>query len=225
MTSVSAQTPPTTPQPSFEGPVVIASGEAIVKRAPDRAFVTVSVESRARNPREAQRLNAEAMTAVLQKLKSGLPQDAIRTHGYDLEPEYDFNDGRRTLRGYLARNSVELRVDEIAKVGELLDIAVGSGATSVGNVRFDLKDRAGAEREALKQAVADARRRADAAASGVGMTVERVVRIEEQRARIVPPPIPYAAMESRAAAADAAPPVAPGELEIRASATLVAAIK
>jgi uncharacterized protein YggE len=207
--------------------VVVASGEATVKRAPDRAFVTVTVESRARSPREAQRLNAEAMTAVLQKLKSsGLPQDAIQTHGYDLQPEYDYHNGRQTLRGYLARNSVELRVDEIAKVGELLDVAVGSGATSVGNVRFDLKDRAGAEREALRQAVADARRRADAAASGVGMTVDRVVRIEEQRARIVPPPMPYATMESRAAAAaDAAPPVAPGELEIRASATVVAAIR
>src|SRR5918992_2189481 len=99
LTSASAQT--TQPQPSFDGPVVIASGEATVKRAPDRAFLTVTVESRAKGPREAQKLNAEAMTAVLQKLKSSLPEDAIRTHGYDLQPEYDYRDGRQTLRGYL----------------------------------------------------------------------------------------------------------------------------
>ena len=60
-----AQTPT---QPS-EGPVVVTSGEAIVKRAPDRAWVQIAAESRARSPREAQKLNADAMSAVLQKLK------------------------------------------------------------------------------------------------------------------------------------------------------------
>ncbi|MGH9371420.1 MAG: SIMPL domain-containing protein, partial [Vicinamibacterales bacterium] len=88
-----------------------------------------------------------------------------------------------------------------------------------------LKDRSGAEREALRLAVEDARKRADASASGAGMTVERVLRIEEQRATVVPPPRPMM-MESRAAAAgDTAPPVAPGELEIRASVKVVAAIR
>ena len=66
-------------------------------------------------------------------------------------------------------------------MGEILDLAVGSGATSVSGVRFDLKDRAAAEREALKRAVADARARADAAAAGAGVKVDRVLRIEEQR--------------------------------------------
>jgi uncharacterized protein YggE len=224
-TSAFAQAP--VPASSSEGPVVVSSGEGVVKRAPDRAWLQVTVESRARSPREAQKLNADVMSAVLQKLRgSGLKDDAIQTRGYDLQPEYDYNNGRQTLRGYLARNSLEVRVDELARVGELLDLAVTSGATSVGNVRFDLKDRAGAEREAIRLAVEDARKRADAAASGAGMKVERVVRIEEQRARITPPPMPMM-MERAALAADsaAAPPVAPGELEIRASVTLVAAIR
>jgi hypothetical protein len=223
--AVSAQIPPQIP--ASEGPVVVSSGEAVVKRAPDRAWVTVTAESRARTPTEAQKLNAEAMSAVLQKLKgAGLPADAIQTRGYDLQPEYDYNEGRQRLRGYLARNSVEVRVDELARVGELLDIAVTSGATSVGGVRFDLKDRSGAEREALRLAVEDARRRADAAASGAGMKVDRVLRISEQRADVVPPPRPYM-MEARTSAmkADAAPPVAPGELEIQANVTLVCAIR
>jgi hypothetical protein len=205
---------------------VVASGDAVVKRTPDRAWVTVTAESRAKTPREAQKLNADAMSAVLQKLRgAGLSADAIQTRAYDLQPEYDYNEGRQRLRGYLARNSVEVRVDELARVGELLEIAVTAGATSVGGVRFDLKDRDGAEREALRLAVDDARKRADAAASGAGMKVQRIVRIQEQRAQVIPPPRPFM-MESRAAAsADAAPPVAPGELEIRAAVTLTAAIK
>ncbi|MGH8638412.1 MAG: SIMPL domain-containing protein, partial [Burkholderiales bacterium] len=157
-TAVAAQT--TAPPPASEGPVVVASGEATVKRAPDRAWITVTAESRAKNPREAQKMNADVMSAVLQKLRgAGLPAEAIQTRAYDLQPEYDYNEGRQRLRGYLARNSVEVRVDELSRVGELLDLAVTSGATSVGGVRFDLKDRDGAEREALRLAVDDARKR------------------------------------------------------------------
>lgn len=208
-----------------ERPVVITAGEGVVKRAPDRAWVSISAESRARNPRDAQRANADAMTAVTQKLKAaGLAADAIRTTVYDIQPEFDFNNGKQTLRGYVARNAIEVRVDELARVGEVVDLAVGSGATSVGGVRFDLKDRSAAEREALRLAVADARARADAAASGAGARVDMVVRIEEQRA-VGPGPRPV--MMAMRAGGDMAKetPITPGELEIRATVTLTSTIR
>ena len=218
-----AQTPP----PAPEGPVTVTSGEGIVKRPPDRAWVQVSVESRARSPREAQKQNADAMSAVLQKLKgSGLAADAIQTRGYDLQPEYDYGNGRQTLRGYVARNSVELRVDELPRLGELIEQAVASGANSVAGVRFDLKDRGSAEREALRLAVEDARRRADAAAAGAGMKVDRVVRIEEHRTSVNPPPRPVTmAMRAEAGQAAAEPPIEGGELEVRAAVTVTASIR
>lgn len=220
--TVAAQTPP----PAFDGPVIVTTGEGVVKRAPDRVWVSIGAESRARAPKEAQRANAEAMKAVLDKLKAlGLPADAIRTSGYDLQPEFDYANGRQTLRGYVARNAVEVRVDDIARAGEVLDAAVGSGATSVSGVRFDLKDRAAAEREALRDAVADARSRAEAAASGAGMRVERVLRIEEQRAGPIEPRPMMMMRQSASLQADAAPPIAPGELEVRAMVTLTSGIK
>ena len=207
--AANAQTPP----PSPELPVVVATGEAVVKRAPDRAFVSIAAESRARTSRDAQRLNAEAMTSVL----------AIQTTGYDIQPEFDYANGKQTVRGYVARNSIEVRVDELPKLGDILDIAVGAGATSVAGVRFDLKDRTGAEREALQRAVEDARARASAAAAGAGLKVDRVVKIEEQRASVMPPPRPMVAM--RAEAQSPTTPVVAGELEIRATVTLTAAIR
>src|SRR5262245_41103628 len=77
-----------TPAPA-EGPTVMTVGEASVKKTPDRAWVTVATESRAKTPRDAQTANATAMSAVLAKLKtSGLPADALRTLGYDLQPEF-----------------------------------------------------------------------------------------------------------------------------------------
>jgi uncharacterized protein YggE len=219
---VDAQQTAATPEP----PVVVTMGEAVLKRAPDRAWVTISAESRARNPRDAQRANAEAMNDVIQRLKgAGLTADALRTISYDLQPEFDYVSGKQTLRGYLARNAIEVRVDDLQKLGEILDVAVGAGATSVSGIRFDLRDRTGVEREALRQAVEDARSRANAAAVGAGMKVDRVIRIEDQRVDITPPP-PRPLMTMRAEmAVPPPPPVIAGELEIKASVTLTAIIR
>jgi len=206
-------------------PVIITTGDGVVKMAPDRVWVTIAAESRAKSPREAQRANADAMKAVLDKLKGlGLPADAIRTSGYDLQPQFDYVNGRQSLREYLARNTIEVRVDDVSRAGEVLDAAVGSGATSVSGVRFDLKDRSAAEREALKKAVADARGRADAAAAGAGMKVDRVVKIEEQRV-MIPEPRPIMMTRQSMVAESAGPPISAGELEIRSTVTLTSSIK
>lgn len=220
--ALATQTPGT--MPASNEPVIVTTGEGIVKMAPDRVWVTIAAESRAKSPREAQRANADAMKAVLDKLKAlGLPADAIRTSGYDLQPQFDYVNGRQSLREYLARNTIEVRVDDVTRAGEVLDAAVGSGATSVSGVRFDLKDRSVAEREALKKAVADARGRADAAAQGAGMKVDRVVKIEEQRI-MVPEPRPVM-MARQSMVADAGPPISAGELEIRSTVTMTSSIK
>lgn len=203
------------------------AGEGLVQAVPDRAWITITAESRASNPREAQRRNVEAMSPVQAKLKAaGIPDDAIRTVGYDLQQEFDYVNNRRISRGYVARNSIEIRIDQVDRVGELLEIAVGSGATSVGGIRFDLKDRAKLERDAIRLAVADARAKAEAAAAGAGRTIDRIMRIEEQG--ISAPPQPVRMMRELAAnqAADAsAPPISAGQLELRAHVTVTATLK
>jgi uncharacterized protein len=215
-----------TPSETSQQPVVVTTGEGVVKRAPDRAWVTIAAESRARTPQEAQRANAEAMNGVMDRLKtSGIPADAIQTTLFDLQPEFDYANGKQTLRDYLARNQVQVKVDNLAKLGEIIASTVGGGATNVSGVRFDLKDRDAAEREALKMAVADARSRADAAAAGASMKVERVTRIEEQREFSPGPPRPVP-MAMRAGMAEQQPavPIEAGEIEIRVKVLLTAAI-
>ena len=112
--------------PSVE-PVVVASGQGVVLAVPDRAWITISAESRAPSPREAQRLNAEAMRPVQDKLKSaGIPAEGIRTIAYDVQYEWDFVNNKRVGRGYVARNTIEVRIDAVERVGEYLEIAAGS---------------------------------------------------------------------------------------------------
>ena len=208
-------------------PVVITSGEGLVQAVPDRAWIMISAESRASTAREAQKRNADAMNPVLAKLKSaGIAAEAIKTVSYDVQYEWDFVNGKRVGRGYVARNTIEVRVDNVDRVGEYLEMAVESGATSLGGVRFDLKDRAKLEREALRLAVADARAKADAAAAGAGRTVERVIRVEENSIDGGPTPRPILMrQEAQAGIAAAVPPISTGQTEIRARVTLTAVIK
>lgn len=219
--TLAARADDTPPQPA-----IVVNGEAVVQAAPDRAFVSVSVESRDKNPGNAQKQTATAMDAVRKKLaQSGVKDDQIRTTAYDLQLEFDFDKGRQIPRGYVARDMIEVRLDDVTQVGAVIDAAVAAGATNIGGVRFDLKDRDALEREALKKAVADGRARAEAAAAGAGVAVAGVLRIEEQRTFAPPPgPVP---MMMRTAAAEAAPPtqIDAGQIEIRARVTLTAALR
>jgi uncharacterized protein len=212
------------PASAVEPPVVVISGEGVLKSAPDQAWVRIGAETRAKVAREAQAQNAAAMTAVQQRiLSAGIPKDAIRTVALDLQMEYEYANGKQTPRGYVARNVIEVRVDDLAKVSEVVDSATGSGATSIHGLRFDVKNRGTLEREALQRAVADAMARAEAAAAGAKRTIDRVLRIEEGGER---PSGPQPMMMTMRAAPDAAAtPIAAGEIEIRASVTLTVSIK
>lgn len=207
-------------------PSVVTQGEAVLRRAPDQAFVDLAVETRAPAPKQASDANAQTMSAVQQKLRSlGLAADALRTQGYQLEPQFDYVNGKQVMRGYLARNSIEVRVDRLDQLSEVIDTGIAAGATNVGAIRFDLRDRSGVEREALKAAVADARARADAAAAGAGMTVARVLMIQEGGRGPMPPPMPVAMRATMEMKAAMPTPISAGEIEIRVSVTLTAELK
>ena len=212
-------------QNNQQPPVIVTRGESVLKRAPDQAWVSIAAESRASTAAQAQQANADAMRAVQAALaKSGLPADAIKTTGYSLQPDMEYTGGRSRVRGYIARNSIEVRVDDLTKLSTVIDAAGQSGATNMSGLRFDLKDRANVEREALRLAVQDAMARARAIASGANAQIGAIVRIDEQGG-FDPPPMPM--YRTQTAMAEAAPqtPITPGEVEIRAQVTLTVAVR
>ncbi len=213
------------PLPAPVAPTVVVRGDGEVRAVPDLAFVVVGAEHTAPTPKDAQAVVAKAMTAVQQKLAlAGITKEAMRTTAYDVQQRVDWVNGKQVPRGYAARHAIEVRVDDIARVGELLELAIGAGGTSVQGVRFDLKQRAALERDALTRAVADARARADAVAAGAGSAIAGIVRIEESGLENRPEPVRMRMAEA-IAVGDTAPPVAPGETVIRASVTLTARLK
>ena len=202
--------------------LVTTSGQAIVKAAPDQAWVTVGIEARAPKPQEAQKQAAEVMNRIRMQLQAlGIPDAAIRTVSFNVHADWDYSNNKRNLRGYVVSNLIEVRVDDTTKVADVLDRSIASGGNAIHGVRWDIKDRVTVERDALRQAVEDAKQRAEVAVAAAGATLGPVARIDEQRHQYSPRP----EMMMRSAAAPAAAPmpetpISPGEIEIRSTVTV-----
>jgi uncharacterized protein YggE len=210
-------------------PTVVTAGEAVVKRAPDRAWVLVATDAHAPKPVDARRLGAQGMTDVQAALKAtGLAADAIRTVAYSLQPETAWNNGRATVTGYVAHNQIEVRVDDLDKLPDVLDAAntPKNVSLTVEGPRFDLKDRETVEREVLASAVENAMARARAMAEGAKVTLGAIQSIQNQSAS-ESIQMPMARSLAAAGGAGGAPPtpVTPGEIEIHARVTVSIAIR
>ena len=208
---------------TVEPPQVIVTGEGVIKATPDQAWISIGAESRSKVSKDAQQRNAEVMTAVQQKIAAfSIPKDAIKTTAIDLQLEFDYANGKQTPRGYVARNTVEVRVDDLARLGDVLDAVVGSGATTIHGLRFDVKQREQIESAALQAAVKNATAKAQSMAAGASRTVDRIMKIEEISSG---GPLPMMKNYAMAARADASTPVEAGELDIRAQVRVTVAIK
>ena len=220
--------------PGPPAPVVVASGEHRIKVAPDQAWVVVSLQTRDAKAPEARRLGAAAMTAVTAALRNtGLAADTVQTIGFALQPEYEYVNGRQRMKGFLLSNQVQVRIDDVSKVADVLDAVGGlslptSSTITIAGLRFDLKNRASVERDALKGAVEDAMARAKSMAAGAGLSLGRTLRIEESGDQVMPkfnaPPM-MASVSRGGGDAAGETPIAPSDIEIRAQVTLTIEIK
>jgi uncharacterized protein YggE len=215
---------PALAQTPADPPNIVAEGQAIVQRAADLAWVQVAVEARAPTSAAARQQAANTMSAVIRALKRSVNDDALRTSGFSVQPEMEYTNNSPRVRGYVARNQVEVRVDDLEKLPAIIDMSTAGGATTVAGLRFDLKNRAEAEREALRLAVEDAMGRAEAIARGARRSVGAIIRIIEQRS--FASPIRNMAFDGMMAQKVAEPtPIVPGDIEIRAQVSLSVGIR
>jgi uncharacterized protein YggE len=204
---------------------ISVTGESTVTVAPDVAYLRVGVQTSARTAREAGRTNATQVAAVIDAVtRAGIPSSAIRTVGLSLRPTYATRnqpDNRPpTIVGYEATNQIEVTISTVAIAGEVVDAAIDAGANVVGNLRFAVKDDAAVVAQALNQAGADARARADAIAAGIGTRVTGILSASDDAGGVVRPmasdAISPRVMGAPGMASEAAnSPVSPGELSYR----------
>ena len=210
----SAQTPAGQLPPSIR-----VVGDATATARPDQAEVDVGVTTYAASSREAAARNAEHLDSVLDALTTTLGADAnIKTIAYTLSPEYRLpKEGQKpTISGYTATNIVRVTLNNLDKVGEVIDAATQAGANRIHRVRFTLKDRRALVSEVLREAAITARSEAEALASALGLRITRVLMVAEDE----PVVRPFHDVMELSAAQPASTPVQPGPIEVRATVTL-----
>lgn len=186
-----------------------AYGETEV--APDEAILTLGVQSRAPTAGEAMAQNAGQMNAVIAALrKAGVPEREIRTTNLNLSAQYSYaQDKPPVLDGYVAGNDVSVTVNDIAKVGAVVDAVTAAGANQINGVSFALKDPSVAEDAARLVALKALAAKAALYANASGYHITRLVNLSEQ-AGVAPGPVRPVMMLAKVAT-----PVSAGELTVR----------
>jgi uncharacterized protein YggE len=163
------------------------------------------------------------MGKVLLALKgAGIEEKDTQTSRLSLQPQYAPNrTGSSPITGYRASNRVTIRVRDVAKVANVIDVLVGAGANEVGGINFMVSQASKLLDDARDKAVADARRKAEIYAKAAGVTLGLPLSISEGGA-----PAPVFRAKMAMPMATAAPvPIAQGEETLSVSVSVTWAIK
>jgi hypothetical protein len=207
-----------------EPPQIRVTGHARISAQPEQAEVDIGVVTEAAEAGDAGRLNAEKLDRVLKALQNAFgPGARFETVGYSLNPVYRHDEPRSqpAITGYHASNTLRIRDLQISQVGKAIDTATKSGANSVHNIVFKLKDEAAVQSRALRDAAADARAKAHALAEALGLRVVRILAATEGEPEVVRPLPAYRGEIAMFSAPSPPTPIEPGTIEVRASVTLV----
>ncbi len=204
-------------------PQVVVSASEEVDVAPDRAHLTVAVETRGRTSQLASQENARLATAILEAIRrAGIAAAQVRTVGLTVNPEYRYPEGggRPAVVGYQAQNSVRVEIRDLSKVGAVVDATLAAGATNLSGPYFTLANPDSARREALATAVSRAQADAQVMARAAGQKLGVVLELSSGGG--VEQPMFDRGPMLMAARAESAPetPVATGTIKVRASVTM-----
>ena len=187
--------------------LVSVTGSGEVKAQPDMAYVTLGVEARRPTLAAARaEVNAaiERVLALTRELK--IDPKFVDSTRLQVQPDYRWDEkaSQQVLLGYLVSRQVDVELRDLDRLGTLLEKAVSAGVNQVGGARLDSSRRKELEREALAQAVDDARLNADALARAAGAKLGPVQGISSTGTMPVPLYVDRAKSMAAAPMADAA---------------------
>lgn len=158
---------------------IVASGTGSVIGTPDRAQISLAVETENQNVKAAQAENAARMTKVMDALiAAGIPKEALKTTGYNIYPVYEDTKiyGLQKVKTYRVTNTLTVTLHDVSRTGEVIDIGVTEGINQASSIQFFLSDeqsqvlRTEALKEASERASADAR----TVAGALGVSIQSV---------------------------------------------------
>jgi hypothetical protein len=200
------------------GIAVSAIGEEQV--TPDRARLSIGVQTQAATAADASTRNARTQRAIMDTLRAmGILPEQITTSGYNVYPEqvYDQPTRRTRITGYNVQNTVVVDLRRIDQVGPALDAVLSKGANLVSSLQFYSSQSEEVRRRALAKAVERARVDAEAMARAAGGRLGALLELSSVYEAPRPRPMMDVAMSR--AEAGAATPISEGSQTISASVT------
>ena len=202
---------------------VTASGMGTTQAAPDMAEMSFGVTTLSADAESALDDASKVAEQIASALKEqGIAAEDIQTRDVSVYPQSADQDGKQVITGYQASLSVQVKVRDIAKLGEIISAANAAGANSIGGPTFTIDDPTPFREKAIDEAVADARKSAEAMAAAAGKSVGEVLSMSSSDVGAVPG-LMYGASDLAGEARDV--PIEPGQLDITANVVVVFELK
>lgn len=202
---------------------VSVSGEGRIEAAPDRAVITVSIDSRDKVLTAAKKKNDDAMRKFMAAVEAyKLPKENLRTLALSSAPQYRYeqNSGKQIFEQYQVNRTLEIKLDAIDQTEKLI-ASINEAGAAVNGVQYTLAKPEQREAEARKLAMADAKAKAQMLAESGGAKLGPVLTINLQEGGY-PRPMPMMrAMAAKADMAESAPEPLPGLSTIQQNVSVV----
>ena len=211
--------PPQPPEP----PSIIVHGDGEVFATPDLATVRLGAEAQESEAATAQSAVNKVISAALKNIEElGVPKRSIKTTRMDLSPVYSPRQPGKEAEAprivaYRVSSGLQVAVQDLSKVGNVIDAAMTAGVNRMEGISFSLQDDQKERVAALRLAVADARTKAIAIANALDVKLGHVAEASEGGVSVFHPNESFG---MRTMSMAAATPVAPGESRVHASVTL-----
>ena len=127
---------PARPQP----PQIVVSATGEVRVSPDRATISIGVQSRAATAAAASAANSQKQRAVIDAIKArGVPAEQISTANFSVVPETRYDrEGQQVPRtlSYRVDNVVTVELKRMDQVGPVIDASLAAGANQINSLNF-----------------------------------------------------------------------------------------
>ncbi len=218
------------PENNIYPEVVSITGEGKAAISPDIAMVDLGITTEGAKVESIVQENTNAMNKLLADIKAlGIADKDIKTKTYSLQPRYEYDEnGKRISKGYTLSQSIEVKIRDFAKIGNVLETAANDGATNVSDLQFTIDDMEKVRAQAREKAIAQAKAKAKAIASQTGIKLKKITSVYEDAGSCGSYGCPYPTYDASGmgagmtekAISSIAPTVQSGEQEITVRITL-----
>lgn len=194
-------------------PQISVNGQGKIKVVPDRAVITIGIQNSGKDAKTVKNENDITADKVIKFLKKYEAKTAeYKTTQVSLNQVYDY---QKKQTNYQASQSITIALKDLSKYDEMIIGLMGQGVNRISNVEFKSSKMTELEAQARKEAVLDAKKKAEDFTSPLGQKVGKAIQINDNSAGYFPPMYKNAYAMEMAQDSDAnRETIAIGEIEI-----------